>query len=164
MATQLATAAGIFVIAIASERNFPLCKNSGTEKAIDHQHPNLISTVLSSNPNDNEVIGIFDAVSTPQTYVHDLAILNKINGGHLACVHPPPLTENVPGNVKAGMIFAVDDVVGPIFGGYVTAALESGSLVALPPAKVVGRGLEGIEEAVGVCRRGVSGRKVVVEL
>ena len=43
-------------------------------------------------------------------------------------------------------------------------ALESGALKALPAADVVGEGLEGIDGALAIARKGVSGRKIVVKI
>lgn len=163
MVTQLATAAGITIVTIASPKNFDLCKRCGEEQAIDRNDRGLVSSVLAAIPQDSSVIGIFDTVSSPETYAHDLAILEQVGGGHLAAVHLPP-TEGVPSNVQAGMIFAVNDIAGKVFEEYVTPALEQGKLLPLPPPKVVGQGLESINEALKLCKAGVSATKLVVEL
>ncbi|KAK4495866.1 hypothetical protein PRZ48_013134 [Zasmidium cellare] len=163
MVTQLATAAGITIISIASPKNFDLCKRCGAEAVIDRNDTDLVSAILAAIPKNSSTIGIFDAVSTPDTYLHDLAILEKVGGGHLAAVHPPP-AEGVPANVQAGMIFAVNDVAGKVFEEYVTPALEEGKLLPLPPARVVGKGLEAVEEALKLCKAGVSAMKLVVEI
>ncbi|KAF2165780.1 hypothetical protein M409DRAFT_67109 [Zasmidium cellare ATCC 36951] len=163
MVTQLGTAAGITIISIASPKNFDLCKRCGAEQVIDRDDPNLVASVLASVPKGSSVVGIFDAVSSPDTYAHDLAILEKVGGGHLAAVHPPP-SEGVPSNVQAGMIFAVNDIAGKVFEEYATPALEKGKVLPLPPPKVVGKGLDKIDEALKLCKAGVSATKLVVEL
>lgn len=109
-----------------------------------------------------EFIGIFDSIAIPETTVHDLAILAKLGGGHLACSHPPPT--DIPSNVIAGMIFAVNDIATPVWEGFVTPALIAGKLLCLPPPTVVGKGLEFIQEALKRSQAGVSGTKLVVEL
>lgn len=163
MTIQLATAVGIKVISIASAHNFDMSKSCGAVEVFDYHDSSfvvrVIETVLKSG---QELAGIFDAVSTPETYANDLAILAKLGGGHLACVHPPP--DNVPENVKAGMIFAVNEVATPVWRDYVTPALQSGKLKCLPPPTVVGKGLEQLQEALAKCSAGVSGTKLVVEL
>jgi hypothetical protein len=112
-----------------------------------------------------EFVGIVDAVSTPENYEQDLAILRALGGEHthLACTHPPP-TEGVPSFVQTGMIFAVNDIVGPVFRDFVTPALEGRVLKCLPGPTVVGKGLEFINEALGRSKAGVSGTKLVVEV
>jgi NADPH:quinone reductase-like Zn-dependent oxidoreductase len=163
MATQLATAAGIHVISIAGAHNFDFSKRCGAAHVFDHKDPLVADKVIKAvGKSGKAFIGIFDAIASPETYAHDLAILAKLGGGHLACVHPPP--NNVPANVKAGMIFAVNDIATPVWKEYVTPALQAGKLQCLPPPSVVGKGLERIQEALKKSKAGVSATKLVVEL
>jgi NADPH:quinone reductase-like Zn-dependent oxidoreductase len=163
MTTQIATAAGIRVISIAGKKNFALSKACGAVTIIDRGDPDIIAQAIEAVRQSNlEFIGIFDAISTPPTYAHDLEILEKLGGGHLAAVHPPPA--KVPENVKAGMIFAVNDVATPVWRDFVTPALESGRLQCLPRPVVVGKGLGSIQGALDKMREGVSAAKIVVEL
>lgn len=163
MTTQLATAAGIKVISIASERNFNLCKSCGAAEVFDYHEPSFVDKVIAAaSESRGEFVGIFDAISTPETYANDLIILENLGGVHLACVHPPP--GDIPTKIKAGMIFAVDDVATPVWKDYVTPALQAGKLKCLPPPTVVGKGLEYIDEALKKCKIGVSATKLVVEL
>ncbi|OJJ55808.1 hypothetical protein ASPSYDRAFT_92020 [Aspergillus sydowii CBS 593.65] len=163
MTTQIATAAGINVIAIAGAHNFNFSKRCGATEVFDHKDPAVAQKVIAAvQQTGNEFIGIFDAVSTPETYANDLVILDKLGGGHLAAVHPPPA--DVPENVKAGMIFAVNDIATPVWEDFVTPALESGRIQCLPRPTVVGKGLENVDEALKKCKAGVSATKLVVEL
>ncbi|KAK3292731.1 putative quinone oxidoreductase [Chaetomium fimeti] len=165
MTTQLATAAGVRVIAVASARNFDLCRACGAAAVFDYHDPGFVDEVIgAATAAGGEFVGVFDAISTPETYAHSLAMLAKLGGGHLACVHPPPPAEDVPANVQAGMIFAVDDVATPVWRDYVTPALREGKLKCLPPPLVVGKGLEYIQEALEKCEAGVSATKLVVEI
>lgn len=164
MATQLATAAGIHVISIAGAHNFDFSKRCGAAQVFDHKDPSVADKVIEAavGKSGHEFVGIFDAVATPETYARDLAILAKLGGGHLACVHPPPA--DAPANVMAGMIFAVNDVATPVYKDYVTPALRAGRLQRLPPPTVVGKGLEHIQDALTKSKAGVSATKLVVEL
>ena len=164
MTTQIATAAGIAVIAIAGARNQEFATNLGATEVFDHKDEKVVEKVIEAIKSlGNEFVGIFDAISTPDTYARDLQILEQLGGGHLAAVHPPP-TEGVPSNVKIGMIFAVNDVATPVFKEFVTPALKSGKLKCLPPPTIVGKGLEHVNEALKVSKAGVSATKLVVEL
>jgi NADPH:quinone reductase-like Zn-dependent oxidoreductase len=163
MTTQLATAAGVIVISITSARNFEFSRSCGAVEVFDYNDPSFVDNVIGAAAvAGREFVGIFDAIATPETYENDLAILAKLGGGHMACVHPPP--NNVPENVKAGMIFAVDDVATPVWRDYVTSALHAGKLQCLPPPLVVGKGLEHIQQALKKCEAGVSATKLVIEL
>lgn len=163
MTTQLATAAGIHIISIVGAHNFEFSKRCGAAHVFDHKDHLLIAKVIEAvKKSGHEFVGIFDAIGSPETFAHDLAILAKLGGGHLACTHPPPA--DVPANVKAGMIFAVNDIATPVWKDFVTPALLSGKLQCLPPPTVVGKGLEYINEALKKSAAGVSATKLVVEL
>lgn len=163
MTTQLATAAGIRVIAICSERNFGLPKSAGAAAVFDYKDASFVDKIIDEiRTSGQEFIGVFDAISTPETYENGLKILDALGGGHLACVHPPPA--EVPANVHAGMIFAVNDVATPVWKNYVTEALKLGKLKALPAPIIVGKGLDKINEALERYETGVSAGKLVVEL
>ncbi|KAL4988014.1 chaperonin 10-like protein [Aspergillus falconensis] len=163
MTTQIATAAGIQVIAISGSHNFDFSKRCGATEVFDHKDPAVADKVIAAvQKSGQEFVGIFDAVATPDTYANDLIILDKLGGGHLAAVHPPPA--DVPSNVKAGMIFAVNDIATPVWNDFVTPALASGKIQCLPPPTVVGKGLEAINEGLKKCKAGVSATKLVVEL
>ncbi|KAJ6177908.1 hypothetical protein N7519_008369 [Penicillium mononematosum] len=164
MTTQLATAAGLHVIAIVGAHNFEFSKRCGASQVFDRNDTSLADKVSDAvRKNGGEFVGIFDAIATSETYAHDITILDQLGGGHLACVHPPPSID-LPANVNAGMIFAVNDVATPVWEEYVTPALQSGRLQCLPPALVVGKGLEHIQTALEKSKAGVSAMKLVVEL
>lgn len=163
MTTQLATAAGIHVFSIVGAHNVELSKSCGATEIFDRNDPSVTNKVIDAvKSSGREFVGIFDAVSTPETYSHDHTILASLGGGHLACVHPPP--SDTPANVKAGMIFAVNDVATPVWRDFVTPALQNGRLKCLPPPTVVGNGLESIQTALERMKAGVSASKLVVEL
>ncbi|KAF2025164.1 putative zinc-binding alcohol dehydrogenase domain-containing protein cipB [Setomelanomma holmii] len=163
MVTQIATVAGVHVIAITGPRNFDLSKRCGAAKVFDHKDPSIIDKVVEAVKKSGcDFVGIFDAISAPEPYANDLAILAQLGGGHLACTHPPP-TE-VPNNVKTGMIYAVNDVATPVWRDYVTGTLDAGKLKCLLPPTIVGKGLEYVQEALKMSKTGVSATKLVVEL
>ncbi|PVH98036.1 GroES-like protein [Periconia macrospinosa] len=163
MVTQVAVAAGLNVVSITGARNFDLSKRLGATGVFDHKDPLVVEKVVQSVRSlGKDFVGIFDAISTEETYPHDKAILSQLGGGHLACSHPPPT--DVPDNVTAGMIFAVNDIAAPVWEDYVTPALETGKLQRLPPPTIVGKGLEFVQKALERSKAGVSATKLVVEL
>jgi NADPH:quinone reductase-like Zn-dependent oxidoreductase len=162
--TQLATAAGITILAICGAQNFSLAKEAGASRVFDRNSPSLVTDIVAAvRAIALDFIGIVDAISTPENYSVDLSILRALGGGHLACSHPPP-TEGVPSSVKTGMIFAVNDIVAPVFRDFVTPALEGGVLKCLPTPTVVGNGLEFVDGALKMSKAGVRATKLVVEL
>ena len=89
MATQLATASGAQVIAIASFHNSDLCKSCGASAVFDYKDPSMVNKIVEEVRGKGDFIGIFDAIGIPESYAHSLEILSKLGGGHLASVHPP---------------------------------------------------------------------------
>ncbi|KAJ5375577.1 Polyketide synthase enoylreductase [Penicillium concentricum] len=165
MTAQLAAATGIHVIAIAGAHNFEFSKQCGAAEVFDRNDASLVDKVTDAvRKSGGEFVGIFDAVGSPETYAHDITILDQLGGGNLASVHPPPPATDLPANVIAGMIFAVNDVATPVWEDYVTPALQSGKLQCLPSPLVVGKGLEYVQSALEKCKAGVSATKLVVEL
>lgn len=163
MTTQVAKAAGLDVFAIAGSHNAQLCKESGADRVFDHKDPALVDKIVDAvKHSGKEFVGIFDSIAVKEAFEVDLAILEKLGGGHLALTHPP--VGPVPDNVKAGMIFAVNDVATPVWEEFATPALESGRLKSLPSPTVVGKGLEHIQAALLKSKAGVSGTKLVVQL
>ena len=160
---QLAVASGLEVVTTASPHNFDLCKSCGASAVFDYKDPSLVDKVVEAFAGKGEFVGIIDAISIADTYTHDLQILERLGGKHLACTHPPP-TDNIPAGVEAGMIFAVNDVAQPVWETFVTPALQAGILKCLPEPLIVGTGLEYIQEAMQKNKAGVSAKKVVVEL
>ena len=161
MTSQLATAAGIRVISIASPRNFDFCRTCGASNVFDYNNSNVVEDVVKAVGSD-DYVGIFDAISDENAYAIDLAIMEKLGGGKMATTHPPP--ENTPSNVKAEWMLGVGEHSAPIWKDFVTKALESGQLKCLPEPLVVGKGLESLQMALEKSKAGVSARKLVVEL
>jgi NADPH:quinone reductase-like Zn-dependent oxidoreductase len=162
VATQLATAAGITVFTIAGSHNFALSQDCGATQVFDHKDASVVDKVVSAiSESKLNFIGIFDTIALPETYPVALAILEKLGGGHLICSHPPP---KAPANVKASMIYSVNEVEIPLFADYITSALQNGRLKCLPKPIVVGKGLNYIQDALKKLEGGVSAGKVVVEL
>jgi hypothetical protein len=64
----------------------------------------------------------------------------------------------------------LDDLVDPksvvarIYTEFLPQALQQGQFVPAPPPQVVGKGLNKIQEALDLQRKGVSGKKLVVTL
>ena len=73
----------------------------------------------------------------------------------------------VPDGVESKFIMGSDsdnEVGAVVYADYLPKALAEGKFVAAPEPLVVGKGLESIQEALEVQKKGVSARKVVVSL
>lgn len=162
LATQLAVASGVQVLAVTSAKNASLAKTNGAKQVFDYRDGQLVEKIVNAVEEPANLIGILDAISIPETIKHDIEILTKLGGGQIATTHSPP--DTLPGNIKATMIWPVDDITIPIWEKYITPALKAGQLRCVPKPVVVGHGLECLQEALDKNRAGVSATKLVVEV
>lgn len=161
MATQLARAAGVKVIALASPKNFDLVKQCGAAMVFDYKDPGVLDKVASALEGE-ALAGVYDTISTEKTYKFNLELLEKLGGGQLATTHPPP--KDTPSNVQASMVLGVTDDAAAVWTDFVTPALQSGLLQCLPKQEIVGRGLEALQAGLNKSKGGVSATKLVIEL
>ena len=133
-------------------------------KVFDYNSSSVVDDVVSAvTATGGQFIGIYDAISlADQTYKITLPILEKLGGSNLAIVMPPP--ENLPAHVTVGHVYAINEVTWPVWSDYVTPALEKGNLKPLPEPVVFGKGLDDIQKAVDENKKGVSAKKLVIEL
>lgn len=161
MTTQLASAAGIRVIAIASSKNFGLCRDCGASDVFDYKDDNVVSDVVQAVGKDT-FVGVYDCISNAASCKITIPILEKLGGGKMATSLDLPVS--VPDNIEAARVLGPGDHSAPIWENFVTKALESGKLKCLPEAAVVGKGLESLQDALKQAKAGVSAKKLVVEL
>ncbi|CAK4033628.1 Zinc-binding alcohol dehydrogenase domain-containing cipB [Lecanosticta acicola] len=164
LATQLATASGAKVIAVASARNHNFVKQLGAAEAFDYNTSSVVDDVVKAiKAAGGDFAGIYDTISTPDANKYVFEIAEKIGGTNVCITLPPP--EKVPSSVKLGQVFAINNAInGPLWEKYLTPALEQGKLKAVPEPLVVGKGLESVQKGLAKNKEGVSAKKVVIEL
>lgn len=172
---QLAKASGAAVITTASPHNLSTMKAQlGADYAFDYKSDTVVDDIVGAvaqlKKDGHDFVGVYDAASLPDSFKAIGQIFDKLGASKLvsakklATVLP---ASDLPSDVEAHNIFAAvldKDVLDSVWGEYVPAALEKGVLKALPPASVVGKGLESVQEGMDVNKKGVSYSKVVVEL
>ncbi|KAI5198361.1 hypothetical protein AUEXF2481DRAFT_110504 [Aureobasidium subglaciale EXF-2481] len=164
LAIQLAAASGAHVIAVASRRNFDFCRSCGAHEVLDYNEPTIVNDVVNAIKvaPQTHFAGIYDAISQEDSYNITVPILAQIGSGNLATVLPGPST--VPSTSKTNYVEGINDTVHRLWENFVGPALERGTLKCVPSAYVVGSGLESIEKGLEINKKGVSARKVVVEI
>lgn len=162
---QVARAAGITTIATASPHNFELVKSAGAALVLDYHTPSvgddLVRAVKAAEEN---FVGVIDCISEEETSLkHCISVLENVGGGKLGIVKPEKEL-NLPENIEVSRIFAFNELTNPAWKEFLTPALENGTLKCLPEPRVVGEGLEWVQEALDTLDKGVSATKVVVTL
>ncbi|KAJ5730947.1 uncharacterized protein N7483_005455 [Penicillium malachiteum] len=163
-AIQLCKAAGFEVITTCSSRNAKYVKDLGADIVFDYTDKNVIDQVVAEL-DKSECIGIFQAAGEPGPSCQ-VAYKSKQT---LRVAATNPVTEDVvPEGVEAKMIFASGGAVIyyetnlATFAGYLPEALAKGTYKVAPVPEVVPtKGVEGIQEALDILKKGVSAKKLV---
>ena len=162
MAVQLAHLAGYRVLAIASRKNADLVKLAGADMFFDHNEPGVISEICKAI-DPALLVGVFDAIGTPASHSILVPLFDKLdyNGKYVTTKATP---ENLPQGVYSKRMFGLGEFSFPLWQNFVTDALRSGKLKCLPKPEAVGQGLDKIQAGIDQLGKGVSGKKLVVEL
>jgi len=168
-AIQLAAASGLHVITTASKKNHDFCGSLGANAVFDHNAKDVDEQILNM-VNNRTLIGVFDAIGKPESRGPIYSILEQLEGGFIASVSALPEGESPPKNVVDKLlttpwILQADKAAAEkLWREFLPAALEKGIIKPAPPAKVIGKGLEMIQEGINLLKKGVSGQKIVVEI
>ncbi|GAB7353551.1 hypothetical protein MBLNU459_g3986t1 [Dothideomycetes sp. NU459] len=169
-ALQLCAGSGVDVVTTASKHNHEYCTKLGAKAVIDYNSPSVVDDILSAiESTGKDFAGIYDSISLPESFKHCYAVLEKAGGSkNMATVLPPGSSK--PDGYNVNGVFAISvanqfkQVGDAVWQKWVPAALEDGSLKCLPEPLVVGSGLESVQKGLDVQKKGVSAKKVVIEL
>jgi NADPH:quinone reductase-like Zn-dependent oxidoreductase len=189
-AIQLAVAAGYEVFTTCSSRNFEYVKNLGASQAFDYGSPTAVKELIRAFEGKTTAGAISIGHGAADAC---MSVLSKCNGNKFISMASYPNPDPLPTRFIVP-IFAYHYVTGSIslwfksitrgigfkfiWGGslmndgvgeamyvdFLPAALEKGAYVTAPDPVVVGKGLEHIQTALELLKKGVSAKKVVVLL
>lgn len=166
VAIQLAAAAGVKVVTVASKHNLDSVKSLGATAAFDYKDPKCIEDIIAALEG-TEFAGVCDTIGTPDAIAAWTPVYEKLGGRYGSVL---PGGEALPKGIQGESIFAVtvalaDKYIGDVvWAQWVPEALEKGTLKAVPEPLVVGKGLDAVAKGYEMQKKGVSFRKVVIEL
>lgn len=167
---QLAVASGYDVVATASPANYDYVKSLGASLVLDYHNPDIVAILVGLlKASGSRLVGAYDAIGLDTTVRASAAIVGALGGGRVVSVGSAP--EDAGGKDVAvvrvsapSLVSKEPGVVKAIWGEYVPAALEAGTLVPRPRELVVGRGLYFVQSGLDTNKAGVSAAKVVITL
>jgi NADPH:quinone reductase-like Zn-dependent oxidoreductase len=191
-AIQLAVAAGYDVIATAGPHNFDYVKQLGAREAFDYHSPTVVSDVIAalrgkklagalavgtgSAERCADIIAACDGrkfiaiASTPASFEtladsrrHLPRILLQM-GAATVSLQLKTRLRGIGSKFIFGTTLKDNEVSTIIYRDFLPRALAEGRFLAVPEPMVVGDGLDQLQAALDLQRRGVSARKVVVTL
>lgn len=189
-AIQLAVAAGCEVITTASPKNHNYLKSLGASKIFDYKSKTVVSDIITAF--ENRIAAGAISIGSG-SYLKCIEILGAVKGNKFvaqATLDLPPfpkglfdfppflfafMSATIKGKVqtaingvKAKMINGSDlgqsEVGAAIFKDYLPKALADQKFIPAPEPQIVGKGLEHVQEAMDMNKRGVSAKKLVVTL
>ncbi|KAL2429639.1 Dehydrogenase orf1 [Exophiala dermatitidis] len=165
---QLATLAGYEVIGVASKQNHDMVRSLGAKLCFDHHDPTVTDDIVR-NLQGKRLVGAFDAISTDDTLAAVCDILDRSEGTKLVASVRPGAEAKATKGVRIATNFAaaanaVTDGLGKSVWAWLGEALDEDRIKCMPPAHVVGHGLQDIQKAVDLLAKGVSAKKLVVEI
>ncbi|RDH35154.1 GroES-like protein [Aspergillus welwitschiae] len=163
-AIQLAVAAGYEVITTASPRNYDFVKSLGASHVFDYKSETVVEDIIATFAGKCSAGALAIGTGSPEKCGE---IVARVEGRKfVALVSPPsgPLADGVESKFVFGGDLAENEVGPAIFVDFLPAALKEGSFVSAPKVEVVSEGLESVQEALNVLKKGVSAKKLVVSL
>ena len=166
-AIQLAKAAGFKVITSCSARNFENVRSLGADKVFDYSSASAIDEMVAEI-DKGVCIGIFHAAGQ----IDASCQVSHRSKQKLFVASTNPVTEGAaPEGVEARFMLDSSgngsfwlEANAATFGGFLPEALAKGQYKVAPAPEVVPtKGLEGIQEALDMLKKGVSAKKIVVE-
>jgi NADPH:quinone reductase-like Zn-dependent oxidoreductase len=172
-AIQFAVASGYKVVTTASAKNHEYVKSlvsTGQEDVtvFDYADADITAKIISHIKESGLTFsGAYDCISTAPTLRVCADVVASFGGGSISVVLPG--VESPREDVKLQLVWATNAGMIPEAGAqvwekFVPAALEKGTFKAMPPAKIVGKGLEQIQDTINAYKKGVSATKLVVQL
>lgn len=171
-AIQLAVAAGYEVITTSSPKNFDYVRELGASAVFDYASPTVTADIIAAFVDKKSAgalaIGTADPAVNVVVAKACLDVVAASDGRKFvaAAVHIDPA--QLPEGVGSKFIFGSDlkdNEVGPaVFEHFLPKALEEGVFQLAPKPLEGGHGLESIQGAFELSKKGVSAQKVVVTL
>jgi Zn-dependent alcohol dehydrogenase len=165
-AIQLAVAAGVKVVSVASTHNLDNLKELGASAAFDYSSKTVVDDIIKALEG-TEFAGVCDCIGSADSVKVWAPVYEKLGGKYGSVM---PNAEGLPEGIEGSSVFAPSVCLGDRYIGevvwakYVPAALENGSFKLLPKPTVIEGGLEKIQEGLNVQKKGVSFGKIVVAL
>ncbi|PWY85785.1 zinc-binding alcohol dehydrogenase domain-containing protein cipB [Aspergillus sclerotioniger CBS 115572] len=163
-AIQLAVAAGYEVITTASPKNYDFVKSLGASLVFDYKSETVVEDIIAAFQGKLSAGALAIGPDSPAKCGEVVA---RVEGRKFVTLVSPP-TGPLPDGVESKFVFGSDlvenEVGSAVFVDFLPRALEQQSFVSAPKVEVVGVGLEEVQGALEILKKGVSARKLVVEL
>jgi NADPH:quinone reductase-like Zn-dependent oxidoreductase len=162
-AIQLSVAAGYEVFTTTSPHNFDYVRKLGASQVFDYQDENIVQDLIHALAG-KFLAGALDAIGSTAA-ITTAEVVRQCKGSRRV-ITTLPVSVDMPTDVLAKHVRGDDlrdtSLGKAIYETFLPQALESGAYVPAPRPRVVGQGLQRIQDAFDILRNRVSAEKVVV--
>ncbi|KAH8898305.1 putative alcohol dehydrogenase [Thozetella sp. PMI_491] len=185
-AIQLAVSAGYEVFSTSSPKNFEMVRSVGAAQVFDYRSPTVVADMVAALAGKTVVGALAIGKGSPEvcmqvmggcsasSYKFVVLVSGNLNVQETSYVKSLVgliswMTKlkiiGIFSGVKTGMVAPSQETTRHIYTKYLPAALDSGSFRPMPKPEIVGHGLEKIQEALDLSKKGGhSAKKLVVML
>lgn len=164
---QLARASGYEVVVTASTKNFDALTKLGASKLFDYKDDNVVEQMVDYL-RGKKVVGSLDCYGHLNPESPLLKVLGQTEGSKfVASVLPAEGLEGTQFSstyIPAPQILKSKQLTSKVLQEFMPQGIEAGKYTPVPQPDVVGHGLEEIQHAMDIQKRGVSFKKVVVSV
>ena len=170
-AVQIAAALGFNVFTVCSPQQHAYLKTLGAKFVFDYKLADVVTEITAAAREAGiELKLAFDAISEHGTSQTCAEVLENFGGGKLCITLSIPAGAEIPANVEvsrtsAGRVSSGWEEGGSwLFNDWLEKALLEGSYKPSPAIQIVDGGLAGVQKAMDLHKKGLSGKKLVVPL
>lgn len=164
---QMLSLAGYEVVAIASKKNHDMIRSLGASTCFDQAESTIQDDIVASLKGKN-VVGAFDAISDDSTIEIICDILEQAGARRLLSSVRPGAEQLTKNDVKIVTNCLVPREnyfqLSQNTWRWLERSMTDKTVKYMPPAEIVGHGLESVQLAVDMLAKGVSGKKLVVTI
>ncbi|RAL14435.1 zinc-binding alcohol dehydrogenase family protein [Aspergillus homomorphus CBS 101889] len=163
-AIQMAVAAGYEVLTTASPKNFEFVKSLGASEAFDYRSESVVEDIVVAFQGRKSAGALAIGDGSVELCAKIVAQIEGRKFVSMAVPHAGSLSDGVESKFIFGGDLRNNEVGPAIFEHFLPKALKEGFFRSALRVEVVGKGLESVQRGLDTLKKGVSAKKLIVEL
>ena len=166
---QIATSLGYTVYGVCSPRHSAYVKQLGAHETFDYSDPSVVKNITQSLKAANEhAVLAYDTISEHGSAPMCAEVLEAFGGGKLCLTRPYPEDVKKPGGVEISSTYAArvttdsQDFGRWLFNEWLEKSLADKTYVPSPAIEKVDGGIQAVQKALDIHKKGLSGKKLVL--
>ncbi len=166
----MAASLGYKVYAVCSQRHFDYVKKLGAHETFDYNDSSIVKNITQSLKTSSQQIHLgFDAISENGSAPQCAEIISSFGDGKLCITLPYPEDAKKPEGLEIASTYAAKVAIDKDFGSWLfndwlEKSLADKSYVPSPAIEKLDGGLDAMQKAIDLHRKGLSGKKLVLTL